>query len=191
MEATLKFTQKLAELNKFWFEKKMRDLEEKLRVENENLLKRLGLDKMFENSKNKNSLFKLLNNSDVNDGDNGLGKKEIMKNVSKTNEMYNKTFDAMDNGKIKPLLLKIFDNVKDKIKDSVKDNAKDSFEDFLGAKHDEAKKVGIKEISNNINEIEKDIKEKEDNDSVEVENSNTNSNTSKSKSYERQRLRYR
>ena len=185
MSASLRFSEKLEQINRFWIEKITKENEEKAKNENEEILKTLGLTKMFQDTLKKNELFNLMN-GDFEDS------KSIFKSVKKSAEIYNKTFDGLDTGNFKPLALKIFDIAKDELKDKAKDTAKDSFEDFFGAKHDEAKKAGIKDISNNINEIEKDIKEKEDSNSNEnIEFENKNSNSSKSKNYERQRLRYR
>ncbi|MGJ0353718.1 hypothetical protein NG783_10530 [Aliarcobacter cryaerophilus] len=144
MSATLRFTEKLEQINRFWIEKITKELEEKQKKENENILQKLGLDKMFQDMKKRNELFELMNEDDFE-----VGNKEIMKNVSKTKDIYNKTFDAMDNGNLKPLALKIFDNVKDEAKDTIKDEAKDSLYDYVGDKIQEAKKLNVG------NEIEK------------------------------------
>ena len=139
MSAKLNFYENLEKLNRFWIEKKEKELEDKNKKENENILKQLGLDKMFQDMKKRNELFELMNEDDFE-----VGNKEIMKNASKTKDIYNKTFDAMDNGNLKPLALKIFDIAKEEIKDTskdmIKDKAKDSFEDFVSSKYQEVKK---------------------------------------------------
>lgn len=139
MSAKLNFHENLEKLNRFWIEKKEKELEDKKKQENENILKQLGLNKMFQDMKKRNELFELMNEDDFE-----VGNKEIMKNASKTKDIYNKTFDAMDNGNLKPLALKIFDIAKEEIKDTskdmLKDKAKDSFEDFVSSKYQEVKK---------------------------------------------------
>lgn len=193
MSATLKFTEKLEQINRFWIEKITKELEEKQKKQNEEILRTLGLNKMFQDTIKKNELFALLNNSDIND-DNELGKKEIMKNVSKTNDIYNKTFDAMDNGNFKPVLLKLFDVAKDEIKDKAKDKAKDTFEDYFADKLQEAKEIGAKDISSvkDVKEIAEKLKDVvEDKNEYSSSTSSSKQTNKPSRNFERLRQRCR
>ena len=136
MSASLRFFEKLEQLNRFWIEKITKENEEKAKKENEEILKKLGLDKMFQDNLKKNELFNLMN-GDFEDN------KSIFKTAKKTAELYSKTFDGLDTGNFKPLALKIFDIAKDEAKDTVKDEAKDTFEDYFSDKLEDVKKQGF------------------------------------------------
>lgn len=136
MSASLSFSDRLEQIQKFWLEKAKKEEEEKIKKENENILQKLGLDKLFQDTLKKNELFKLMD-EDFEDS------KSIFKSAKKSAEIYNKTFDGLDTGNFKPLALKIFDIAKDEAKDTVKDEAKDTFEDYFSSKLDDVKKQGF------------------------------------------------
>ena len=192
MSASLKFNEKLEQLNKFWFEKITKENEEKAKRENEEILKRLGLDRLFQDNLKKNELFKLMN-EDFEEN------KSIFKTAEKTAEIYNKTFDGLDTGNFKPLALKIFDIAKDELKDKAKDTAKDTFEDYFSDKLDDVKKQGfeldkaiqvVQSLTNNNENPLKTLLKNINSDDVE-DGGVKEQNKEKEKSKNRMRLRDR
>ncbi len=186
MSASLRFSEKLEQINRFWIEKITKELEEKQKIENENILKRLGLGKMFQDTSKKNELFALMNN-DFEDN------KSIFKTAKKTAEMYSKTFDSLDNGNFKPVLLKLFDLAKDELEDKAKDKAKDTFEDFFADKLQKGKELGVKDISNvkDVKEITEKIKDVIEDKNEYSSDSNTSSKKQPNRNFERLRQRCR
>lgn len=186
MSASLRFSEKLEQINRFWVEKITKELEEKQKIENENILKRLGLDKMFQDVSKKNELFKLMN-EDFEEN------KSIFKTVKKSAELYSKTFDSLDKGDFKPVLLKLFDMAKDELEDKAKDKVKDTFEDYFSDKLQEAKELGVKDISSvkDVKEIADKVKDVVEDKSEYSSNTSSKQTNKPNRNFERLRQRCR